>query len=546
MNEENSRREFLRQLGALLLGGGFSSLSKTQAASADKASPVTRSSPPGKRAQAAAAANSSAGAYKYKLSKWTGDDFTLGHRLRSKDMPNAPVDADKSYDFIIVGGGIAGLTAAYYLRDHNVLLLEQYDELGGQSRGGIHRGLRYSWGAAYVGTVDGIYGDLFADLQIKPVTLPARKNGWYWQSKWYQDVVGNDPKCTLYKEFAQLIDQSKPVWKTLPEDPTPDAVNTPDMNKLDSLRFVDVLKGYSPEFLSLMDKFVASSYCGGIEQVSALAGYLLMTDLVTNSYVFEGGNSAIARALVTKLESGGKERLVRDAFVWEVSVSDDQTSVIYSTKDGAMHRARAGHVIVTAPPLVAGRFMNGIDDKLKAYLLQMKFGSYLVANCLMNKQLFTGTYDNWVGKPFTFADITIAETPYLLNKTYNQQMGSVLTIYQPYGLLSPGRTLLMVGNRQQFATSIVSQLSKLVSHLGQSLEEVVLTRWGHAMAVPSPGYFQRLRKIHAAEGNGVYSLAHCSMQGLPSAEAAITAARIAADRALSKPAKVSTLFSGLR
>jgi protoporphyrinogen oxidase len=545
MNEENSRRDFLRQLAGLLLVGGSSSLARACAATPTQSGAGMKSEPVPAKSKRSAGGASASGRYNYKISQWTGDNFTLGHRLREKDMPNAPIDADKSYEFIIVGGGIAGLAAAYYLRDHNLLLLEQYGDLGGQSRGGIYRGLRYSHGAAYMGTVEGIYGDLFADLGIKPVTITARKNGWYWQSKWYQDVAGPE-KCTLYKEFAQLLDQSKPIWKTLPEDPTPDAVNTPAMNKLDSIRFIEVLKGYSPAFLSLLDKFVASSYCGGLDQVSALAGYLLMTDLVTNSYVFEGGNSAISRALAAKIDATGNERLVRDAFVWEVSVSDDQASVIYSTKDGAMHRARAGHVIVTAPPLVAGRFMNGIDDKLKAYLLQMKFGSYLVANCLLSKQLFTGTYDNWVGKPFSFADITIAETPYVMNNTYNKGMGSVLTLYQPYPQGSPGRALLMIGNRQEFASSLVSQLAKLVQHLSTNLEEVVLTRWGHAMAVPEPGYFQRLRKIHAAEGNGVFSLAHSSMQGLPSAEAAITAARIAADRALSKPPKVSSVFSRLR
>jgi oxygen-dependent protoporphyrinogen oxidase len=36
------------------------------------------------------------------------------------------------YDTVIIGGGIAGLTAAYMLRDKNFLLLEKEDRFGGR------------------------------------------------------------------------------------------------------------------------------------------------------------------------------------------------------------------------------------------------------------------------------------------------------------------------------------------------------------------------------------------------------------------------------
>ena len=39
--------------------------------------------------------------------------------------------ADTLYDTVIIGAGMAGLTAAYMLRDKNTLLLEQEDRFGG-------------------------------------------------------------------------------------------------------------------------------------------------------------------------------------------------------------------------------------------------------------------------------------------------------------------------------------------------------------------------------------------------------------------------------
>src|SRR4030095_69300 len=133
-----------------------------------------------KYAQAAPAIK---GKKSYKLAPWTGDDFTLGHKLRMDELPAMPADSERTVEFVIVGGGIAGLTSAYFLRDHNYLLLEQYDELGGQARGRTYRGIDYSLGAAYMGSADGIHGKLIDELGITPVELPPTKNSWLWQGK---------------------------------------------------------------------------------------------------------------------------------------------------------------------------------------------------------------------------------------------------------------------------------------------------------------------------------------------------------------------------
>lgn len=162
-----------------------------------------------------------------------------------------------------------------------------------------------------------------------------------------------------------------------------------------------------------------------------------------------------------------------------------------------------------------------------------KYGSYLVANLLLSKKIFSSSFDNFFGAPFSFADMTIAETPYMLTKQYKPQMGSVLTVYQPYASGSQGRTILGGDDREKIARPIVDQVSKLMTAgaLEANLEQVVLSRWGHAMAIPVPGYYNRIGKIATMDDNN-YSLAHSSLQGLPSAEAAVYAARRAANRAL--------------
>src|SRR5205814_1143473 len=153
----SSRRQFLANLGLLFASGLSGSILEADA------NPAVASKP------------------QYKLSPWTGDNFSRGHALRDGQLPAFPKNAERTVDFAIVGGGLSGLTTAYYLRNHDFLLLEQYDELGGQARGGSYRGLDYSIGSAYVGTVSGIYGELWRDLGITPAEIPTTKNAWYWE-----------------------------------------------------------------------------------------------------------------------------------------------------------------------------------------------------------------------------------------------------------------------------------------------------------------------------------------------------------------------------
>ncbi len=468
--------------------------------------------------------------HSYKLAEWTGDDFTLGHRLRIGDSPKFPEHAEKSIDFIIVGGGVAGLTAAYSLRDQDFLLLEQYDDLGGHSRGSSFNGIAYSYGAAYISDIDGIYGELYAELGIEPVKLPPDRNQFYYDGEWFVGTTGDKQK-PIYREFRKLLDEAKPIWDQLPQEQDVFNLSVPELQKLDSTTFASNLQSYSKDFLALLDSFCASSFGGGINQLSALAGFSLLSDLALPTYVFKGGNPAIARALSGKVNSAGGGRVYKNAFVWKIEVRDEGASVYYSLEDSSVHKVDCKHVIVATPPLVAARQLAHIPDNLKAELFRFKFCSYLVANLLMKEKLFDGKYDCFAASPYSFADITVAETPYMLTDTYKRDMGSVLTVYQPYPAGSEGRTLLLVGDRERFADSITGQVEKLVPGFMNAVEEVVLTRWGHALALAGPNHFANLAKLHKYQGQGSFTLAHSSIYGWPCVESAIQAGKSAASRA---------------
>lgn len=486
-----------------------------------------------------------AGSKRYTLSNWTGDDFDRGHRLRDGKLPKIPATADKKVDFVIVGGGLAGLASAHYLANHDYLLLEQYDELGGHCRGGSHNGIDYSWASAYFASDKGDLGKLVAELGLKPLALPERKNSWYWGDAWlkgYQGEQGSTAGADLFSAFSKLRSDYKSFWGEWDGLYSQELLDSPELMKLDDVTLGSGLSGYESKFLAMMDSFLKSALCENVARTSLLSGLSTLEDIFEPTYVLEGGNPSIAKALVPRLRQSHPNGCQTGTFVWSIQQKADGASVVYSTKDGAVHRVDCKHVIVAIPHLLAARVMQNLSDKAKATMFRFRYGSYLVANILTTKKLFDGEYDNFLAAPFAISDVTRAEIPYVMAGHYKEQMGSVLTIYQPYEPGTEGRTVLLQGDRKKIAARVMSDLEKVVPNLQGNVEKVVLSRWGHAMAVTRPKYFTYLAELHRLETEA-FSLAHSSAHGLPGVEAAVAGAIYATRKATGQKVPKAKMYS---
>jgi len=68
--------------------------------------------------------------------------FEIAHRLRDGTFwagAGQPIESQESYDLVVVGGGISGLSAAYFFRERagnsaRVLILENHDDFGGHAK----------------------------------------------------------------------------------------------------------------------------------------------------------------------------------------------------------------------------------------------------------------------------------------------------------------------------------------------------------------------------------------------------------------------------
>ena len=68
--------------------------------------------------------------------------FEVAHQVRDGDFENFPrldVDTGEEYDLVVVGGGLSGLSAAYFFQkvygqDKKVLILDNHDDFGGHAK----------------------------------------------------------------------------------------------------------------------------------------------------------------------------------------------------------------------------------------------------------------------------------------------------------------------------------------------------------------------------------------------------------------------------
>jgi NADPH-dependent 2,4-dienoyl-CoA reductase/sulfur reductase-like enzyme len=82
-----------------------------------------------------------------------GASDVFGHRLRDGLRVEVSPDAWSKVPLVIVGGGVAGLTAAWRLQKSgfkDFVLIELESAPGGTSRSGSNRLISFPWGAHYI------------------------------------------------------------------------------------------------------------------------------------------------------------------------------------------------------------------------------------------------------------------------------------------------------------------------------------------------------------------------------------------------------------
>jgi protoporphyrinogen oxidase len=250
--------------------------------------------------------------------------------------------------------------------------------------------------------------------------------------------------------------------------------------------------------------------------VSAYGGLnFYSSEVMGKSYSFSAGNSQIAMALTKGIEKAGKDRIRTSSYVYRIKQKSNGNIIVYYFQNGEARAVEAETVIASTPYFVTSRIIDGLSDGQRGALGAPKYGSYITANLRFNKSIPVSSFSVAVAGERAFTDYASTGWPEKNRNSGNK--GEIITCYAPYEKPVMGRCRMIFDSKEQIAMRIVKAFEKILPGSVKHLEEVYLTRWGHALIINEP--YMYTKWLPSIEKNiGSIYLCHSDGQGLPALE----------------------------
>lgn len=291
------------------------------------------------------------------------------------------------YDTVIVGAGIAGLTAAYMLRDKKLLLLEQEDRFGGRVWTEKINEATYNIGTQFFTEEETSFVHLVNELGIEriyhdPSTTPVAlylNNKLYleWRSLFSLKVVLDGIR------FMSKTYRMSKIFRLPPDDPR--------WQKLVKQKLSEIQQGFGPEILALVNSYLQGACVSKPERTSAGIGALLMGDIYDSGQMafVKGGTQKITDTMVSRLDG----KLMNGAGVIKVEEKDGIVST-YFQKNGKEHIIKSKSAVMAVPPQIALKLIPKLPGWKKEALSKVLYGPITVVSVFLKRSI---PWKRWSG-----------------------------------------------------------------------------------------------------------------------------------------------------
>jgi glycine/D-amino acid oxidase-like deaminating enzyme len=456
-----------------------------------------------------------------------------GHRLRDGVAYHAPRQHARA-SVVIIGGGIAGLSAAWRLQKRgvtDVVVLEMEPEAGGNARAGHNEITGFPWAAHYVpvpGVRSTLVRELFEELGVLEAgqfdersLCQAPQERLFLHGRWQEGLEPRTgPMLRDRDQIARFGDRIA-ACRAGGEFTVPMALGARP-SKLDGLSMAAWLdaEGLDSPWLRWQVNYACRDDYGALAaDTSAWAGihYFAAREADERGPVtWPEGNGWITARLMERVGRFVRPnqmvtRVTRQARVWEVAAEDTLW--------------RADAVIFAAPSFLASRI---IGDGVA--VPDFVYSPWLTANL---------TLERWPaerGAPVAW-DNVLFDSPalgYVVATHQSLRTYIPRTVWTYYWALAAGtprenRRWLLTQDWQTLATRILDDLSRAHPDIRECVSRVDICRMGHAMIRPTPGFLSSpSRRLLQTARDGLF-FAHSDVSGLSLFEEAQYRGVMAAD-----------------
>jgi monoamine oxidase len=483
---------------------------------------------------------------------FVGVSAERGHVLREARKPQTP-SVTHTVHTVIAGGGVAGLSAARALRLQGIddfALLELEDSAGGNARAGTMAGIAHPLGAHYLP----VPSDDVPEVQdyLEELGLRQRIAGrWqyderhlchspqerlYFNGAWQDGLLplAGVGAATLaqYARFANLVDG----WRRTGGFQIP--VRTTTQARQCQAQLAKPFAQYlaeqglnDPHLLWYLDYCCRDDYGAGAAAVSAWAGIHYFAarhgfaapgrveaqaDKGSGVLTWPEGNARLTRALALPL----KGRLHTGRVVLRIAESASGVTVdALNVQTQTTERWQAQRCIVALPIFIALRVLENAPEFVQQAAQHTAYASWLVANVHINAALqetelsaagVPAAWDNVIYQPAAINRDVAATSSGLgyvdaMHQSTRTVPGpTVLTYYRALGSTLEARRTLWTTTWAQHKSDALADLATAHPDIYQRATQVDITRYGHAMAVPTTDFLNNLaQRWPAQSGTGV-------------------------------------------
>ena len=502
-----------------------------------------------------------------------GTSDVFGHRLRDEPPIVVPSDAWSNIPVAIVGGGVAGLTAAWRLKNsdfHDFVLFELESAPGGTSRSGSNRSLSFPWGAHYIPVPMKENAALVSLLEEMGVVEGKDKNGEpiigeqflcrdpeervFYKGRWYEGLYMHAGESEDDKQQLQKFNTELDRWIswrdgrgrrafTLPVSACSDDVEVTALDRISIAEWMNQRGMTSARLRWWVEYACRDDYGMTLEQTSAWAGLFYFCSRVGTPRVesqslitWPEGNGRLVQHMYEKAKANVQLDRAAVELIPVHENGRDRIDVVTLDREGRNPRGfRAQRVIFAAPQFMARYVVRPYRENPPAHISEFQFGAWMVANLTLKDRP-----KQTLARDFPLAwDNVLYESPSLGYVVATHQRGlergpTVFTYYYPLvdENARNARTRLLETDWRGWAEIALSDLSRAHPDIRSLVERLDVMRWGHAMIRPRTGFmWGQARREGAKPFRGIH-FAHSELSGVALFEEAFDVGLRTADQIL--------------